>query len=91
MAKRARWIHEDEIDGETLIESSKYVSHARCAFKDCTTLLFYNAPGGDDDDAEFRVESCTCDWPTLCCSKHVDDFVCLDCNKEDEEEENKNE
>lgn len=85
MAKRGRWIHEDEIDGEHLIQMSKYVSHATCAEPKCKTGLFYNAPGGDDDDAEFRVESCTCDYPALCCSEHIDNFTCLKCKEEEEE------
>jgi hypothetical protein len=85
--KRARWVTEDDIGNEYTIEKSKYVMSQTCAEKDCDTVLFYNAPGGDDDDAEFRVEGCTCAYPALCCTKHVDTFACPKCAEEEEEKE----
>ena len=85
--KKRGWVTEDEIGGEHLIEMSKYVCIQRCAEKDCATVIAYNRPGGEDDDEDFRIETCTCDFPALCCTKHVDTHVCPKCSKDKEEEE----
>ena len=31
MAKRGRWVNEDEVFGEHVIEMSKYVTYVKCA------------------------------------------------------------
>jgi len=84
MAKRGRWVQEDEIFGEHIIEMSKYVTRVKCAEQECKTLLFYNASGRSDDEEEYRVESCSCDAPALCCSKHIKTFKCLKCEVNEE-------
>lgn len=77
MSKRERWIDV----GYDEVQMSKYVTRAICAEKGCGVTLYYNASGGEDDDSEFRVESCTCEYRSLCCSEHVDTHVCLKCKE----------
>lgn len=85
MSKRdRRWVSDDEVCG-AFVQMSKYVTNEKCAVKECQTVLFFNASGADDDDAEFRVERCSCDRRALCCTDHVDTHVCTKC-KEDEDE-----
>ncbi|MBX9637691.1 MAG: hypothetical protein K2Q45_09100 [Nitrosomonas sp.] len=88
--KRGRWVGEKNFDAGK-IQCSKYVQAVKCAESNCGIILAYNACGREDDEDEFRVSSCSCDAPALCCTAHVETYVCLYCRSEDEEEEEKEE
>lgn len=78
MSKRERWIN-IEYDN---VQTSKYVTRVLCAEPECKVALYFNAPGGEDDDSEFRVDSCKCeDHTILCCKEHVDTHVCQNCKE----------
>jgi hypothetical protein len=70
------------------IEMAGYVTVEKCADLNCSTLIAYNAPGGDDDTCAFKADSCQVknhDYHTLCCTQHKATYVCPDCNDNSED------
>ena len=89
---RRRWVTKCDVNN-IKIEMERYVRVETCAEEACSTLLFFNAPGGDDGE-EFWVLSCTCEeGPAMCCTAHVDTYKCPDCadDKKDYEEDDEEE
>ena len=51
----------------------------KCAHLTCDVFLAWNEHGQENAEGDFKVESCTCDYPTVCCTDNVKTHICMDC------------
>lgn len=73
-----------QLVGDNLVQTCHNVFAQQCSFPECkVTVMYYNA--GQQGATEcFEVPGCDCDYPTLCCTLHVNEHTCPDCEKSEE-------
>lgn len=61
----------------TRVQVDYRVNYKKCADLTCDVFLAWLEHGQHDAEGDFRVPTCSCDYPAVCCTDHVKTHVCM--------------